>query len=121
MHSKMNRISMGYFVERLIQNILRGVLDDNVQLMWDAPNPEHRVVAFLLEQGDNSSVLTGHHVLPVRADRNQFGAPIWAESIEHGFDEFHVVDGQMSFKEWNQDHMEVVEHPFNADSNTLIE
>jgi hypothetical protein len=27
----------------------------------------------------------------------------------------------MSFKEWNQDHMEVVEHPFNADSNTLIE
>ncbi len=117
----MNRIGMGYCVERMIQNILRGVLDDNVQLMWDAPNPEHRVVALLFEQGDNSSVSTGHRVLPVRADRNQFGAPIWAESIEHGFDEFHIVDGQMSFKEWNQDHMEVVEHPFNADSNTLIE
>ncbi len=121
LHSKMNRIGMGYFVERLIQNILRGVLDDNVQLMWDAPNLEHRVVALLLEQGDNSSVSTGHRVLLVRADRNQFGMPIWAKSIEHGFDEFHVVDGQMSFKEWNQDHMEVIEHPFNADSNTLIE
>ncbi len=92
---------MGYFVERLIQNILRGVLDDNVQLMWDAPNPEHRVVALLLEQGDNSSVLTDHRVLLVKVDRNQFGTPIWAESIEHGFDEFHVVDGQMSFKEGN--------------------
>jgi hypothetical protein len=112
---------MGYFVERLMQNILRGVLDDNVQLMWDAPNPEHRVVALLLEQGDNSSVSTSHRVLPVRTDRNQFGAPIWAESIEHGFDEFHVVNSHMSVKEWNQDHMEVVEHPFNADSNTLIE
>jgi len=117
----MNRIGMGYFVERLIQNILHGVLDDNVQLMWDAPNPEHMVVALLLEKGDNSSVWTGHRVLPVRAYRNQFGVLIWAENIEHGFDEFHVVDGQMSFKEWNQDHMEVVEHPFNTDSNTLIE
>ncbi len=121
LHSKMNRIGMGYFVERLIQNILRVILDYNVQLMWDAPNLEHKVVALLLEQGDNSSVSTDHHVLPVRANRNQFGAPIWAESIEHGFDEFHVVDGQMSFKEWNQDHMEVVKHPFNADSNALIE
>jgi hypothetical protein len=27
----------------------------------------------------------------------------------------------MSFKEWNHDHMEVVEHPFNTDSNMLIE
>jgi hypothetical protein len=27
----------------------------------------------------------------------------------------------MSFKEWNEDHMEVVECPFNANSNTLIE
>jgi len=117
----MNKIGMGYFVEHLIQNILRGVLDDNVQLMWDAPNPEHRVVALLLEQRGNSSMLTGNRVLPIRADRNQFGAPIWAESIEHGFDEFHVVDGKMSFKEWNQDHMEVVEHSFNTDSNTLIE
>jgi len=89
----MNRIGMGYFVKHLIQNILRGILDDNVQLMWDAPNPEHWVVALLLEQGDNSSVLTGHRVLPVKTNRNQFGAPIWAESIEHGFDEFHVVDG----------------------------
>ncbi len=112
---------MGYFVKRLIQNILRGVLDDNVQLMWNAPNPEHMVVALLLEQGDNSSVSTSHCVLLVRADQNQFGAPIWAESIEHGFDEFHIIHGQMSFKEWNQDHMEVIEHPFNADSNTLIE
>ncbi len=117
----MNRIGMGYFVERLIQIILRGVLDDNVQLMWDTPNPEHKVVALLLEQGDNSSVSIGHRVLPVRVDRNQFGAPIWAESIEHGFDEFHVIDGHMSFKEWNHDHMEVVEHPFNTDSNMLIE
>jgi hypothetical protein len=117
----MNKIGMGYFVKRLIQNILHGVLDDNVQLMWDAPNPEHRVVAFLFEQGDNSSVSTGHRVLPVRANRNQFIALIWAESIEHGFDEFHVVDGQMSFKDWNRDHMEVVEHPFNAYSNTMIE
>ncbi len=97
----MNRIGMGYFVERLIQNILHGVLDDNVQLMWDTPNLEHMVVALLLKQGDNSFVSTGHRVLPVRTDRNQFGAPIWAESIKHGFDEFHVVDGQMSFKEWN--------------------
>jgi hypothetical protein len=118
----MNKIGMGYFVKRLIQNILRGVLNDNVQLMSDAPNPEHRVVALLLdEQGDNSSVLTNHRVLLVRADQNQFGASIWAENIEHGFDEFHIVDGHMSFKEWNQDHMEDVEHPFNADSNTLIE
>jgi len=117
----MNRIGMGYFVEHLIQNILRGVLDDNVQLMWDAPNPEHMVVALLFEQGDNSSMSTGHCVLPIKADRNQFGMLIWAESIEHGFDEFHVGKGQMSFKEWNHDHMEVVEHPFNADSNTLIE
>ncbi len=62
---------MGYFVKRLIQNILRGVLDDNVQLMWDAPNPEHMVVALLLEQGDNSSVSTSHRVLLVRADQNQ--------------------------------------------------
>jgi hypothetical protein len=44
----MNKIGMGYFVERLIQNILRGVLNDNVQLMWDALNLEHRVVALLL-------------------------------------------------------------------------
>ncbi len=108
LHSKMNRISMGYFVERLIQNILHDVLDNNVQLMWDAPNPEHKVVALLLKQGDNSSVSTDHRVLPVKVDRNQFGAPIWVESFEHGFDEFHIVDGQMSFKEWNQDHMEVV-------------
>jgi hypothetical protein len=116
----MNRIGMGYFVKRLIQNILRGILNDNVQLMWDAPNPEHRVVALLLEQGDISSMSTSHRVFPIRANRNQFGTPIWAESIEHGFDEFHVIDDQMSFKEWNQDHMEVVEHPFNAYSNTLI-
>ncbi len=48
LHLKMNRIGMGYFVEHLIQNILRGILDNNVQLMWDAPNPGHMVVALLL-------------------------------------------------------------------------
>ncbi len=64
LHSKMNRIGVGYFVERMIQNILHGVLDDNVQLMWDTPNLEHMVVALLFKQSDNSFVSTGHRVLP---------------------------------------------------------
>lgn len=69
----MNRIGMSYFVECLIQNILRGVLDDNVWLMWDTSNPEHRIVALFFKQGDNSSILTNHRILPVRGDKNQFG------------------------------------------------
>lgn len=49
LYSKMNKIDICYFIEHLIQNILRGIFDDNVQLMWDIPNPEHKVVALLFE------------------------------------------------------------------------
>jgi hypothetical protein len=45
----------------------------------------------------------------------------WKHSVEQNLDELHVVLSGMSFEEWNEDKVKVVEHTFHAHSNPLIE
>jgi hypothetical protein len=65
-------------------------------------------------------VSTNHGVLSIRADRNDFFAPRWRHGVEQNLDEFHVVLSGMSFEEWNEDEVKVVEHAFHAYANLLI-
>ncbi len=64
---------------------------------------------------------TSHGVLSIRADRNDFFAPGWRHGVEQNLDELHVVLSGMSFDEWNEDKVKVVEHAFHAHANPLIE
>jgi hypothetical protein len=62
-------------------------------------------------------VSTSHGVFSIRADQNDFFVLGW----KHGVDELHVVLSGMSFEEWNEDEVKVVEHAFHAHANPLIE
>jgi hypothetical protein len=98
-----------------------GILDNDIELVRDAPNAKHRIRALILQQCDNTSVPTSHGVLSIRADRNDFFAPRWRHGVEQNLDELHVVLSGMSFEEWNKDEVKVVEHAFHAHANPLIE
>ncbi len=62
-----------------------------------------------------------HGVLSIRADRNDFLVPGWKHNVEQNLDEFHIVLSGMSFEEWNEDKVKVVEYVFHAHANPLIE
>jgi hypothetical protein len=51
---------------------------------------------------------------------NDFFTPGWRHGVEQNFDELHVVLNGMSFKEWKEDDVKVVEHAFHAHENPLI-
>jgi hypothetical protein len=52
-----------------------GILNNDIELVRDAPNAKHRIQAFILQQCDNTSVSTNHGVLSIQADQNDFFAP----------------------------------------------
>ena len=97
-----------------------GILDIDIELVRDAPNAKHMIRALVLQQCDNTSVSTSHCVLSIRADLNDFVAPCWRHGVEHNLDELNVVLSGMSFKEWNEDEVKVIEHAFHAHVNLLI-
>jgi hypothetical protein len=72
---KVHRKQMGSFVERPIHIIVGGVLDDQVQLVRNAPNSQKRIRALPLQQRDHTTVSPRHIVFPVRADRNDLVTP----------------------------------------------
>jgi hypothetical protein len=43
--------------------------------------------------------------------------PGWRHGVEQNLDELHVVLSDMSFEEWNEDEVKVVEHAFHAHAN----
>jgi len=98
-----------------------GILDNDIELVRDAPNAKHRIRALILQQCDNTSVSNSHGVLSIRADQNDFFAPRWRHDVEHNLDELHVILNGMSFEEWNENEVKVVEHALHAHTNPLIE
>jgi len=117
----MHRERVGNLVERLVQHPMCGILNNDIELVRDAPNAKHMIRALILQQCDNTSVSTSHGVLSIQADRNDFFAPRWRHGVEQNFDELHVVLSGMSFEEWNEDEVKVVDHAFHAHANPLIE
>jgi hypothetical protein len=117
----MHRERVGNLVERLVQHPMCGILDNDIELVRDAPNAKHRIRALILQQCDNTSVSTSHGVLSIRTDRNDFFALGWRHGVEQNLDELHVVLNNMLFEEWNEDEVKVVEHAFHAHANPLIE
>jgi len=116
----MHRERVGNLVELLVQHPMCGILNNNIELVKDAPNAKHRIRTLIFQQCDNTNVSTNHGVLSIRADRNDFFAPRWRHSVEQNLDELHVVLSSMSFEEWNEDEVKVVEHTFHAHANPLI-
>jgi hypothetical protein len=98
-----------------------GILDNDIELVRDAPNAKHKIRTLILQQCDNTSVLTSHGVPSIRADRNDFFALGWRHGVEQNLDELHVVLSGMSFEEWNEDEVKVVEHAFHTHANPLID
>jgi hypothetical protein len=117
----MHKEHMGNLVERLVQHPMCGILDNDIELVRDAPNAKHKIRALILQQCDNTSVSTSHGVLSIQADRNDFFALGWRHGVEQNVDELHVVLNGMAFEEWNEDEVKVVEHTFHAHANSLIE
>ncbi len=117
----MHRERVGNLVERLVQHPMCGILDNDIELVRDAPNAKHRIRALILQQCDNTSVSNSHGVLSIRADQNDFFAPRWRHGVEHNLDELHVILNGMSFEEWNENEVKVVEHALHAHTNPLIE
>ncbi len=87
----MHRERMGNLIKRLVQHPMCGILDNDIELMRDAPNAKHNIRALILQQCDNISVSTSHGVLSIRADRNDFFTLGWKHGVEQNFDELHVV------------------------------
>ncbi len=112
---------MGNLVEHLVQHPMCGILDNDIELVRDTPNAKHRIRALILQQCDNTSMSTSHGVLSIRAYRNDFFAPGWRHGVEQNLDELHIVLSGMSFEEWNEDDVKVVEHAFHTHANSLIE
>jgi len=102
---------MGNLVEHFVQHPMCGILDNDIELVRDEPNAKHKIRALILQQCDNINVL---------ADRNDFFALGWRHGVELNLDELHVVLSDMSFEEWNEDKVKVVEHAFHAHTNSLI-
>jgi len=117
----MHKERVGNLVERLVQHPMCGILDNNIELVRDAPNVKHKIRALILQQCDNTNVSTNHGVLSIRAYRNDFFTPGWKHVVEQNLDELHVVLSGMSFEEWNEDEVKVVEHAFHAHANPQIE
>jgi len=87
----MHRERLGNLVECLVQHPMCGILDNDIELVRDAPNAKHMIRAFILQQCDNTSVSTSHGVLSIQTNRNDFFAPGWRHGVEQNLDELHVV------------------------------
>jgi len=119
--TKMHKEHVGNLVERFIQHPMCGILDNDIELVMNAPNAKHMIRAFILQQCDNTSVSTSHGVFSIRAYQNDFFVPGWRHGVEQNLDELHVILNGMSFEKWNEDEVKVIEQAFHTYANPLIE
>ncbi len=66
-------------------------LDNNVDLMWCAPNSQHVVVSTRDEAGDDASMTACHSVLAVHRHTNQLGTPFAVHRIHELCDQIENV------------------------------
>ncbi|CAK9256492.1 unnamed protein product [Sphagnum jensenii] len=62
---KMHKERVGNLVKRLVQHPMCGILDNDIELVRDAPNAKHKIRALILQQCDNTSMSTSHGVLSI--------------------------------------------------------